>query len=954
MSTCTCGCCAGGAAAPPSVANPPGQAALRLRTGTHATFLAAMLGRLSAADLPGLAGLTTRDPGDPAIALCDAGAAVCDVLTFYQERIGNEGYLRTATEARSVHELTALVGYRARPGVAAGTHLAFTLEAGHREVIPAGTRAQSLPGPGELPQAYETGAPLPALADANRLPVRTTRPQPVTAADVHRLPELWLAGTATRLGPNDLLLIGIGPPGRVKHFVRSVDGVEEDLEHRRTRVLLAGGRPTEPPEWEQVDGLGGLIDLLTAPPSEPAPDVPVPDASAADARLRREELLHPGLSGLLHGAWAGATVSGRPTVQVYALRVAAPLFGHNAGRKPAFGEDGRPLPMEQWSEWRVAEDEAAVYLDNPYPSIRSGTVAVIALAADLAADDAPTGGRGRARAASERFRIIGDRRGRPLAVSPVSRAEYGLSTRTTRIDLGGKPVWEVPGSMDELRRITVHAAPEPLPLAELPITDPVQGAVLELDGVLDGLESGRLLVVSGERADLPGVAGVAAAELVKVAEVRQGTVTRPAPTREPATAGPATAEPAAPAVSAPAVSATPSTATVVPGEHNHSFLILEAPLLHSYKRDTVTVYGNVVHATHGETRVDVLGSGDASAAHQTFPLRGAPLTYVSAPTPTGVESTLDVTVDAVRWPERPWFAGLGPDDRGYVTSTDETGTTSVTFPDGTSGHRPATGSENIRARYRTGTGTAGNTDAGRITLLAAKPLSVREVVNPLPATGGADPERPDQARTGAPLPLKTLDRLVSLPDYADFARAFAGVGKATADRLSDGRGGVVVVTVAGADGTLLSRESDVVRNLRTALRRFGDPAVRIRVLPAERLVLSVDAEVRLLPDRQWAAVEPLLRAALLDAFGPVRRDLAQGVPGSEVVALLQSVPGVHSVRGLALTSVPEGAEPPPGQHPGPWLPALGARRVGNDIVEAQHLCTAAELPELIKLREGVA
>ncbi|AUY53152.1 putative baseplate assembly protein [Streptomyces sp. CB01881] len=956
MSTCTCGCCAGGAAAPPSVANPPGQAALRLRTGTHATFLAAMLGRLPAADLPGLAGLTTRDPGDPAIALCDAAAAVCDVLTFYQERIGNEGYQRTATEARSVHELTALVGYRARPGVAAGTHLAFTLEAGHREVIPAGTRAQSLPGPGELAQAYETGAPLPALADANRLPVRMTRPQPVTAADVHRLPALWLAGTATRLRPNDLLLIGIGLPGRVRHFVRSVDGVEEDLEHQRTRVLLAGGRPEDPPEWEQVDGLGGLIDLLTAPPSEPAPDVPVPDASAADARLRREELLHPGLSGLLHSAWAGATVSGRPTVQVYALRVAAPLFGHNAGRKPAFGEDGRPLPMEQWPDWTVAEGEAAIYLDNPYPSIRSGTVAVIALAADPAANDAPTGGRGPARAVSEHFRIIGDRRGHPLTAAPVSRAEYGLSNRTTRIDLGGKPVWEAPGSMDELRRITVHAAPEPLALAELPITEPVRGAVLELDGVLDGLESGRLLVVSGERADLPGVAGVTAAELVKVAEVRQGTVTRPVPTREPATARPATAGPAAPATAdaATAAPATTDAATVVPGEHNHSFLILEAPLVHSYKRDTVTVYGNVVHATHGETRVDVLGSGDASAAHQTFPLHGAPLTYVSAPTPTGVASTLDVTVDAVRWPERPWFAGLGPDDRGYVTSTDETGTTTVTFPDGTSGHRPATGSENIRARYRTGTGTAGNTDAGRITLLAAKPLSVREVVNPLPATGGTDPERPDQARTGAPLPLKTLDRLVSLPDYADFARAFAGVGKATADRLSDGRGGVVVVTVAGADGALLSRESDVVRNLRTALRRFGDPAVRIRVLPAERLVLSVGAEVRLLPDRQWAAVEPVLRAALLDAFGPVRRDLAQSVPGSEVVALLQSVPGVHSVRGLALTSVPKGAEPPPGQHPGPWLPALGARRTDDGLAAAQHLCTAAELPEFLDLREGVA
>ena len=45
------------------------------------------------------------------IALLDAWATVGDVLTFYQERIANEGYLRTATERRSVLELARLVGY---------------------------------------------------------------------------------------------------------------------------------------------------------------------------------------------------------------------------------------------------------------------------------------------------------------------------------------------------------------------------------------------------------------------------------------------------------------------------------------------------------------------------------------------------------------------------------------------------------------------------------------------------------------------------------------------------------------------------------------------------------------------------------------------------------------------------------------------------------------------------
>ena len=45
-----------------------------------------------------------------------------DVLTFYQERIANEGYLRTATERRSMLELARAIGYELSPGVAASTY----------------------------------------------------------------------------------------------------------------------------------------------------------------------------------------------------------------------------------------------------------------------------------------------------------------------------------------------------------------------------------------------------------------------------------------------------------------------------------------------------------------------------------------------------------------------------------------------------------------------------------------------------------------------------------------------------------------------------------------------------------------------------------------------------------------------------------------------------------------
>src|SRR5690606_28817649 len=124
-----------------------------------------------------------------------------------------------------------------------------------------------------------------------------------------------------------------------------------------------------------------------------------------------------------------------------------------------------------------------------------------------------------------------------------------------------------------------------------------------------------------------------------------------------------------------------------------------------------------------------------------------------------------------------------------------------------------TGSDNVVARYRTGIGLAGEVDAGRLSVLQVRPLGIREAVNPVPATGAEDPEQLDDARGNAPLTVRTLDRIVSLRDYADFARAFAGVGKADAVALWDGRRRVVAVTIASASGSVVEEASKLYGSL---------------------------------------------------------------------------------------------------------------------------------------------
>src|SRR5205807_7682331 len=263
---------------------------------------------------------------------------------------------------------------------------------------------------------------------------------------------------------------------------------------------------------------------------------------------------------------------------------------------------------------------------------------------------------------------------------------------------------------------------------------------------------------------------------------------------------------------------------------------------------------------------------DGSQELQQFDLRQSPLTYLSAATPAGAASTLQVRINDVLWHETDNLVGLGAKDRRYITSTDDKDQTTVEFGNGKYGARLPTGVENVKAVYRTGIGKPGNVKARKITSVVTKPLGVKEVINPFPATGGADREDRDQARRNVPLAVKALDRLVSVEDYADFARTFAGIGKASSARLSDGRRQLVHLTIAGANNIPIDVESDLFQNLFQALRQLGDPFEPLEVALCEVLLLTITANVRLLPDYEWEAVEPVLRATVLDAFGFEQRE----------------------------------------------------------------------------------
>jgi hypothetical protein len=448
-------CAAQPAAAAARPSNPPGFPVLSYRVGTRPDFLRRMLDRLPMQAIPDgpnagahpLQALSTHDAGDPTVALLDAWATAADVLTFYQERIANEAFLRTAVERRSVLELARLAGYTLSPGVAASAFLAFTVDdspgAAATVLVPQGTQVKSIPGQNELPQSFETDTDFTARAAWNSLAPRLTRPQDLTTFG-----ELFLAGTATGLSPGDrLLLVASDATGEVvATLVAHLRAVETDTGRQHTRAEL------ETP--------------LTLP-----------------------------------AIYAG--------VEVFALRRSAALFGHNAplyGTLPKSGvfkadpfnesvaannwDAGRTVWTDSKGALYSTQKGADVFLDHKVDGVVTGGWAVLA---GTTLDREPK---------EEAYRVAG--------TTQTTLADYALSSDSTGLSLTlpmGEPLPPEAGQRTgfDMRRTTAWVVSEPLSLAPAPITallpsleEDGGSANLTLDREVAGLTPGQPVALTGE------------------------------------------------------------------------------------------------------------------------------------------------------------------------------------------------------------------------------------------------------------------------------------------------------------------------------------------------------------------------------------------------------------------------------------------------------------------------
>lgn len=835
--------------------------------------------------LPGLPQLRSRTSEDLTLALVDAWAVLAEILGFHSARHGEEAGLDTATELRSLIELSRLVGYRPDPGLAASASLAFTIDAAvPLATVPTGTAVTSVPGPGETALTYETVETISARSAWNVLLPRRSAPQFFTAPAAGTglsSAVVLLAGTTTNVGPGDGILVAAGPA----HVFGIVSAV-----HVRPDDPAVPGTGAQP-GWTRL-----TVTVLPAeasrPSGDPSPGVPLAPVVPPPGPLLRA--LSPGGATTLDSDEldAAAITGGFATADVFAALVAgrastgsALVFRAQAGIFGGSAPDRNSLPPTTLAQLASSSgSHAGVFLDTTTPIWADSNLASFPGAGGVAGST----------------HVFCDAVVRAAAPGPIVLRD-GSTWRlvsATSVDIRALSVFTVSGRSTALtvasgdlspfiiRRTSVFLAGELIPLAAAPDVDglPSEDAfdTIELDDWADGLESGQRIAITGLSATHPGLRVAHVSTLRKVRHL---------------------------------LSATGSTS-----------LILDDPLPDTLLRASVRINANVAGATHGESRSEVLGSGTGQDPSPSFSLSGSPLTYL--PTAAGSAPALTVYVNGLARPRVE--ALLDPAEPGYVVRQDDRQISTIQF----SSPLP-TGVINVRADYRVGLGAGARVRAGQLSMLSSRPPAVRGVVNPLDASGGADPETVDDARRNAPISVRALDRVVSLIDYADFARAYSGIAKAAARAVTIGDRPGVEVTVAGANGGEITSDSDLSRGLLAAFAAAGDALVPVRLLPSQRVAVRVGVALRVDPARIAADVLQAARIALSAALSFEARDLNQAVSASEIVDALQSVPGVISANVRVLCrlvgGVPEDATT--------YRPILRADPVAGSLSTAAVLLT---------------
>jgi hypothetical protein len=294
-----------------------------------------------------------------------------------------------------------------------------------------------------------------------------------------------------------------------------------------------------------------------------------------------------------------------------------------------------------------------------------------------------------------------------------------------------------------------------------------------------------------------------------------------------------------------------------------------------------------VIATQGFTIEDEIVTGQATGQpNQVYPLENTSV----------IEDSVSVTIDGVVYEKTQYLIDAPGTTPAFTTVTDADGLTYVQFGDNIGGRIPPL-NKTIYATYRVGGGTEGNVSAGSLTEIVTGFSSGLTVTNQSAAAGGEDPESTDSIKVNAPLSLKSLNRAVSLSDYASLTLQVSGIAKANA--TSEAYSSVIVYFAPFGDRGV---ESDNVTptaifsalrtNVANYLQGKAPANTSVTIAPPSYVAVDIKLAVTVLPQYRQSSIQAAVTSAINEILAFDNVLFSDRISLQYLMRTIASVPGV--------------------------------------------------------------
>jgi Baseplate J-like protein len=277
--------------------------------------------------------------------------------------------------------------------------------------------------------------------------------------------------------------------------------------------------------------------------------------------------------------------------------------------------------------------------------------------------------------------------------------------------------------------------------------------------------------------------------------------------------------------------------------------------------------------------------------------------------------TLSGTLNGVTqlWKPQQNLLSNGPSDPVFVVEVESTGIATLRFGDNTNGKIPDTNTA-FTANYRIGNGSSGNVGADSVVYIASADARIQGCRNPLPASGGTDPETADQIRRRAPQAFLTQQRAVTMDDYQTVAESNTAVRQAVASMRWTGSWYTVFIAAEPQSssqssgqigGQLTTVQQKSVQHTVEGFRLAGQD---LQLDSPQYVSLQIALEVCVDPNYFERDVEQALSQVLGSQtlpngqpgfFSPANFTFGQSVYLSPIYAAARTVPGVVAVTATA-------------------------------------------------------